>query len=158
MSAPEWVEIYANIPDASPELRTKVWESYAISAGEDLTKRPIPEYSDREIAFWHHYAEQSTVTTGQILWSFLRFITFRPAPKDMVSAGRLSLNHDWVRVARGRYDIHAPHVQTVKLGADFKELGVPVKEMSFRVRSNWGRKDYTCLYRVRMIGEEVDEK
>ncbi|EME41070.1 hypothetical protein DOTSEDRAFT_74564 [Dothistroma septosporum NZE10] len=62
----------------------------------------------------------------------------------------------WVCFASGEYNIHyANHVQKVSTLFDAEEIGLATKMIAFRVKENWGSKDHTCIYRLRMIGKEV---
>ncbi|BFZ58986.1 hypothetical protein PYCC9005_006054 [Savitreella phatthalungensis] len=45
--------------------------------------------------------------------------------------------------------------QVVRVPAVFSRLQIPVDELVFRIRSNWGHKDYTCLYRVSALGSSM---
>ena len=65
-----------------------------------------------------------------------------------------SLDHSFVPVGRWTYDIYASNnVQNFHLPISLKALGVAVRHVAFRVNSNWGSQDQTCLYRLRMYAE-----
>ena len=49
------------------------------------------------------------------------------------------------------YDINGPALQTMNVGA----AGVPVDVLHVRFLSNWGNPDLTCVYRIRVHGDEV---
>ncbi|KAL9061087.1 MAG: hypothetical protein Q9162_000232 [Coniocarpon cinnabarinum] len=148
-AAPEWIEFFAHVPNK--EANAKVWETYARASGERVDDRPRPEYSDIEIGRY-----KNLITEREHVSGFRRIINFYTHwnNQEMPSAGEFPLNHQWVRVARYKYDIHGSHAQVVKIPVDFRELGIPIRSMTVRVRSNHGAP-YTCLYRVRMFGEEV---
>jgi SUN domain-containing protein 1/2 len=60
----------------------------------------------------------------------------------------------FVRVARFEYDAHAGvPVQTFTADPAVRALGVDFSQVVLRIHSNWGRDDYTCLYRLRVHGE-----
>ncbi len=64
----------------------------------------------------------------------------------------------YVRVAAFSYDIHAPgHIQTFPVLPEVKDLGVDFGIVVLRILSNWGRDEFTCLYRVRVHGTQVGE-
>jgi SUN domain-containing protein 1/2 len=64
----------------------------------------------------------------------------------------------YVRVASFRYDIHAPNnVQTFPVLQEVRDLGVDFGLVALRVKNNWGRKEFTCLYRLRVHGQSLEE-
>lgn len=62
----------------------------------------------------------------------------------------------WVCMLTAHYDLHANNNVQAKylLGSDVVETD----RIAVRVTENWGAKDHTCLYRVRVTGEEVDKR
>lgn len=59
---------------------------------------------------------------------------------------------DYTCIGKGNYNIHGPnHVQNFALEAE--NLVAPVNKAVVKIKNNWG-KDYTCLYRIRMHGEQ----
>lgn len=64
----------------------------------------------------------------------------------------------YIRVATFSYDIHAPgHIQTFPVLPEVKDLGIDFGIVVLRILSNWGRDEFTCLYRVRVHGTQVGE-
>ena len=64
----------------------------------------------------------------------------------------------YVRVANFSYDIHAPsNVQTFPVLQDIRDLGVDFGVVALRVKNNWGRDEFTCLYRLRVHGQSMGE-
>jgi len=62
----------------------------------------------------------------------------------------------WIRVASFRYDIHAPNnIQTFPVSQEIRDLGIDFGIVALRVKSNWGSPDYTCLYRLRVHGQQL---
>lgn len=60
----------------------------------------------------------------------------------------------WTCLGAFKYNVHASnHVQTFDLDA---ASSVPITKAMVRVLSNWGA-DHTCLYRVRLHGEDGEE-
>ncbi|KAJ3416259.1 hypothetical protein HDV05_002549 [Chytridiales sp. JEL 0842] len=61
-----------------------------------------------------------------------------------------------VLLSTSQFDPRKDSVQTFPVNSEaakaLKELGVVPDTVVLRVRSNWGNKDYTCLYRVRVHG------
>ncbi|KAK6495464.1 hypothetical protein TWF481_003481 [Arthrobotrys musiformis] len=63
----------------------------------------------------------------------------------------------YVRVASFIYDINSQYpVQTFPLPLELQKLGVSVRSVSFRILSNWGRKEYTSIYRLRIHGSPLN--
>ena len=64
-----------------------------------------------------------------------------------------ALDKSWIRVGRWEYDIFAAnHVQDLAVPVELDHFQVAVNKVSVRVRRNWGMKDYTCLYRLKLHG------
>lgn len=62
------------------------------------------------------------------------------------------VDNDVIYLGRFMYDITKRlSVQTFEL----KHASPPIKAVVFRFLSNWGQDDYTCIYRVRVHGDEV---
>jgi SUN domain-containing protein 1/2 len=71
----------------------------------------------------------------------------------------LPKSQQYIRVANFSYDIHAPNnVQTFPVLQEIRDLGVDFGIVALRVKNNWGRNDFTCLYRMRVHGERLGEK
>ena len=64
----------------------------------------------------------------------------------------------YIRIANFSYDIHAPkNVQTFPVSQDVQNLGVDFGIVVLRIKSNWGREEFTCLYRMRVHGQRMGE-
>ncbi|ESK94658.1 purine nucleotide binding protein [Moniliophthora roreri MCA 2997] len=64
----------------------------------------------------------------------------------------------YVRIAEFAYNVHLDrNVQSFPISEEIKELGVDFGIVVLRVKSNWGRDEFTCLYRLRVHGELVGE-
>ncbi|KAK0204826.1 hypothetical protein DFS33DRAFT_1259183 [Desarmillaria ectypa] len=64
----------------------------------------------------------------------------------------------YVRIAAFEYNIHAPNpVQTFSVLDEIQNLGVDFGIVTLRILSNWGRDEFTCLYRFRVHGERLGE-
>lgn len=64
----------------------------------------------------------------------------------------------YIRIANFSYNIHAPkHIQTFPVSQEIKDLGVDFGIVVLRIKSNWGRDEYTCLYRMRVHGQKMGE-
>jgi SUN domain-containing protein 1/2 len=65
---------------------------------------------------------------------------------------------EYIRLANFTYNIHSPNnVQTFPVMPEIQELGVDFGIVVLRVLSNWGRDDFTCLYRFRVHGQQFGE-
>ncbi|KAK6515644.1 hypothetical protein TWF506_007967 [Arthrobotrys conoides] len=65
----------------------------------------------------------------------------------------------YVRVASFIYDINSQYpIQTFALPIELEKLGVSVRSVSFRILSNWGRKEYTSIYRLRVHGTALKDQ
>jgi SUN domain-containing protein 1/2 len=64
----------------------------------------------------------------------------------------------YIRLASFSYDVHSPHhIQTFPVLPEIRGLGVDIGVVVLMVKSNWGRADFTCLYRLRVHGEQMGE-
>ena len=64
----------------------------------------------------------------------------------------------YIRIANFTYDIHAPrNIQTFPVDEEIRNLGVDFGIVVLRIKSNWGRDEYTCLYRLRVHGQRMGE-
>jgi SUN domain-containing protein 1/2 len=67
-----------------------------------------------------------------------------------------SQNH--LLLASFTYDITSPRtIQTFSVSNEAKSLQIPTSIIQVRVSSNYGNKDFTCLYRVRVHGKEWND-
>ncbi|RDB25835.1 Spindle pole body-associated protein sad1 [Hypsizygus marmoreus] len=64
----------------------------------------------------------------------------------------------YIRIANFTYNIYAPkNIQTFPVSQEIRDLGVDFGIVVLRIKSNWGREEYTCLYRLRVHGERMGE-
>jgi SUN domain-containing protein 1/2 len=64
----------------------------------------------------------------------------------------------YVRIASFSYDIHSPNnIQTFPVSQEIHDLGVDFGIVVLVVKSNWGRTEFTCLYRLRVHGQRAGE-
>ncbi|TCD69378.1 hypothetical protein EIP91_007934 [Steccherinum ochraceum] len=62
----------------------------------------------------------------------------------------------YIRIASFTYDIHAPkHIQTFPVDQEIKTLGVDFGVVVLVVNNNWGKDEYTCVYRMRVHGQRL---
>ncbi|KAF8968119.1 hypothetical protein BDZ97DRAFT_453842 [Flammula alnicola] len=65
---------------------------------------------------------------------------------------------EYIRLANFTYDIDAPNnVQTFPVDPEIRNLGVDFGIVVLRVLDNWGKREYTCLYRFRVHGQKMGE-
>ena len=70
----------------------------------------------------------------------------------------LPKNPEYIRLANFTYDIHSPNnVQTFPVIPEIRELSVDFSIVALRVLNNWGKDDFTCLYRFRVHGQRNGE-
>ncbi|KIJ66887.1 hypothetical protein HYDPIDRAFT_38336 [Hydnomerulius pinastri MD-312] len=68
----------------------------------------------------------------------------------------LPANEPFVRLASFTYDIDAPsNIQTFPVRPEIQELGVDFGVIALVIKNNWGKQEYTCLYRFRVHGERL---
>ncbi|CAM9236169.1 unnamed protein product [Scytosiphon promiscuus] len=74
------------------------------------------------------------------------------APKEFQVVGMRNKNDNYpVKLGGGVYDVDGRAIQTFPI----TPLGVKFTVIQFKIVSNWGNPDYTCLYRVRVHGRET---
>lgn len=49
-------------------------------------------------------------------------------------------------------------VQVFQFSSELAELGLETEQVIVRATSNYGEKDYTCFYRVRLFGKAIDDR
>lgn len=65
-------------------------------------------------------------------------------------------NFNYVRIATWTYDIESEdNIQAFPIQLDLKSYGISTDKLVVRSKNNWGggKVDYTCLYRIRVHGE-----
>ncbi|KAJ6593033.1 hypothetical protein B0H19DRAFT_911617, partial [Mycena capillaripes] len=63
---------------------------------------------------------------------------------------------EYIRIASFRYDIHSRNnVQTFPVDAEIRSLGIDFGVVVLVINSNWGKDEYTCLYRIRVHGQQI---
>lgn len=63
----------------------------------------------------------------------------------------------YMRITNFTYNIYASnHIQTFSVPQEIQDLGIDFGVVVLLVKSNWGREDFTCLYRLRVHGERLD--
>lgn len=63
----------------------------------------------------------------------------------------------YMRLTNFTYNVYSPdHIQTFPIPQKVQELEMDFGVVVLLVKSNWGREDFTCLYRLRVHGERLD--
>jgi SUN domain-containing protein 1/2 len=63
----------------------------------------------------------------------------------------------WVLLSSFIYELDAvAHIQTFPISQQARKLNGSFTHFIFEIRSNWGSSQYTCLYRVRVHGDEAE--
>ena len=88
--------------------------------------------------------------------------TGEPVPANLIDDAvyprSLPTNVEYIRIANFTYDIHAPeYIQTFPVREEIKELEIDFGLVVLLVKSNWGKDEFTCLYRLRVHGERMGE-
>ncbi|RPD52617.1 hypothetical protein L227DRAFT_514558, partial [Lentinus tigrinus ALCF2SS1-6] len=64
----------------------------------------------------------------------------------------------FVRLVNLTYDIHSSHpTQTFPVPGEVNQLNLKTDTVLFRFLTNWGNEDYTCVYRIRVHGDLVED-
>ncbi|KAF8716375.1 hypothetical protein AX14_007095 [Amanita brunnescens Koide BX004] len=63
---------------------------------------------------------------------------------------------EYIRLADFTYDVDGPsYVQNFPVSDEIKDMGLNFGVVVLVVKNNWGRRDFTCLYRFRVHGSRV---
>jgi len=64
----------------------------------------------------------------------------------------------YIRIANFSYNIQASrNIQSFPVDDEIRDLGVDFGIVVLKIKSNWGRDEYTCLYRMRVHGQRMGE-
>ena len=87
----------------------------------------------------------------------LKGIAFVDEPDIKYPSG-LPRSPKYIRVASFKYDIYSHNtVQTFPVDEEVRNLDVDFGIVMLNIKNNWGRDEYTCLYRIRVHGEKMGE-
>lgn len=68
-------------------------------------------------------------------------------------------SESFIRLAQFTYDIRKNnHIQTFSVPQEIQDLGVDIGIVVMFIQSNWGEPEWTCLYRFRVHGHDVDRR
>ena len=135
-SAPRQMEVWGLVEGKDNIARVRAWK-------EDLAARKEAEQSS---------GEDSSATYGRDGSDGYLNNYEVDYPKT------LPKHPEYIRLANFTYDIHSPNnVQTFPVMAEIRELGIDFGIVVLRVLNNWGRDDFTCLYRFRVHGQRIGD-
>ena len=130
-SAPRQMEVWGLVEGKDNVARVRAWKE-DIAAGKEA-EQPS--------------GEQSSTTYDQ-----------DGSDGELIYPKTLPKYPEYIRLASFTYDIHSPNnVQTFPILPEIRELGVDFGIVVLRVLKNWGRDDFTCLYRFRVHGRQLVE-
>ena len=82
-----------------------------------------------------------------------------PPPKADPYPESLPESEHYIRLAQFTYDIRDNnHIQTFSVPQEIQDLGVDIGVVVLFIRGNWGEPEWTCLYRFRVHGHDVDRR
>ena len=81
-----------------------------------------------------------------------------PKDEEWELPRHLPKDTQYIRIAKFLYDVHSTrNIQTFPVDSEVRALGVDFGVVVLVVKNNWGRPEYTCLYRFRVHGDMVGE-
>ncbi|CAM9557981.1 unnamed protein product [Ectocarpus fasciculatus] len=113
---------------------------WAMSGSEGLVTIELPEQITVDGVSVEHASRMVTTESGS-------------APKELeVVWGMRKKNDNFpAKLGSAVYDVDGRPIQTFPI----EPKGVPFKLIQFKILSNWGNPDYTCLYRLRVHGRDA---
>ncbi|EGO24261.1 hypothetical protein SERLADRAFT_449028 [Serpula lacrymans var. lacrymans S7.9] len=70
----------------------------------------------------------------------------------------LPTSEPYIRIASFTYDIYSSrNIQTFPVSQEIKDLGIDFGVVVLVINNNWGRDEFTCIYRFRVHGELMGE-
>lgn len=82
-----------------------------------------------------------------------------PPPKEDSVPNSLPESAHYIRLAQFMYDLRENnHIQTFSVPQDIQDLGIDIGIVVLFIQSNWGQPEWTCLYRFRVHGLDVDRR
>jgi len=133
-SAPRQMEVWGLVEGKENIARVRAWK-------EDIAARKEAERPSGEQSSTSYNQDGSDGSNYEVLY-----------PKT------LPKYPEYIRLANFTYDIHSlNNVQTYPVMPGIRELGIDFGIVVLRVLNNWGRDDFTCLYRFRVHGQRLAE-
>jgi len=126
-SAPREMEVWGMVEGKDNIAKVKVWQAEKAARMEEAKR----------------VAEEKGLSFTQV---------------DVEYPKTLPKSPQYIRIANFTYNIHAPrNIQTFPVDEEIRELSVDFGIVVLRMKSNWGRDEYTCLYRLRVHGHRMGE-
>lgn len=83
-------------------------------------------------------------------------VPFEDEPAEDIYPPMLPQDEPFIRLASFTYDANSSsNIQTFPIRQEVRELGVDFGIVVLVMKNNWGKKEYTCLYRFRVHGEQL---
>ena len=137
-SAPRQMEVWGMVEGKDNVARVRAWREDL--AAREVAKQPTVGGEDSSTA------DGSDGSDGY------------PDNYDVDYPKTLPKHPEYIRLASFTYNIHSPNnVQTFPVLPEIRDLGVDFGIVVLRVLNNWGRDDFTCLYRFRVHGQRIGE-
>ena len=81
-------------------------------------------------------------------------LTADPKDEEWEVPEHLSKDAQYIPISKFLYDVHSTrNIQTFPADPEVRALGVDFGVVVLVVKNNWGRPEYTCLYRFRVHGD-----
>lgn len=140
------------------KLATKIYPTHVTI--EHGYKHHLPDVSSapKEFSFWakiDNVTERATIERASLHASGISTYGGAQASDRSIAGGKNGSKRyeEWVKVGDWMYDVDSGEIaQTWELPVDFRELGVKVRTVAFRIEGNYGNDQLTCLYRVKVHG------
>ncbi|KAK2867927.1 hypothetical protein FQN49_003337 [Arthroderma sp. PD_2] len=155
-SAPQTMEMWAEYKLAPPRVARK--RNSAPSTSRSPSSLPPSDPSDLPDASdlpSDPLADPPTPSDHQSLYTTVMdgLKTVYPDDHPSTYSNDIALGPSFFRVGTWTYDINAEHhIQRFRLQAVIDLPNARVQRVVVRVTSNWGGRQHTCLYRVRLHG------
>ena len=95
---------------------------------------------------------------GDLVATALREGRHPPLKEDPYPESLPESEH-YIRLSQFTYDIRENnHIQTFSVPQEIQDLGVDIGIVVLFIRGNWGEPEWTCLYRFRVHGHDVDRR
>ena len=136
-SAPRQMEVWGLVEGEDNIARVRTWKE-DLAARKEAPK-PVLDGEDSSTTYDEASSDGSYIDNSEVDY-----------PKT------LPKHPEYIRLAKFTYDIHSPNnVQTFPVIPEIRELGLDFGIVVLRVLNNWGRDDFTCLYRFRVHGQRI---
>ena len=140
-SAPRQMEVWGLVEGEDNIARVRAWRENL--AAQKVAKQPSVGAEDSSTTYDQDGSDGSDGSDGYHEVDYPKTLPKHP---------------EYIRLANFKYNIHSPNnVQTFPVMPEIRELGIDFGIVVLRVLNNWGRDDFTCLYRFRVHGQRIGE-